>query len=134
MNISQVITLVVIIAALGGSMTCYMMQPPDKPISRGTVDCTAAGKKIEHSATRLLIEYEQAILAKTGYQRNAGFNGVLLAESGNRRLITVMFGGKSTKTMIAQMSKLSTSGFIKAAGGLESDIDKLKPLSSADII
>jgi D-alanyl-D-alanine carboxypeptidase len=91
-------------------------------------------KKIEHSATRLLIEYEQAILAKTGYIRNAGFNGVLLAESGNRRLITVMFGGKSTKTMIAQMSKLSTSGFIKPAGGLESDIDKLKPLSSADII
>ena len=83
----------------------------------GQLNSTAAGKKIEHSAKRLLINYEQAILAKTGYTRAAGFNGVLLAESGNRRLITVMFGGKSTKTMIAQISKLTTLGFIKAAGG-----------------
>ena len=83
----------------------------------GQLNSTAAGKKIEHSAKRLLIDFEQAILAKTGYTRAAGFNGVLLAESGDRRLITVMFGGKSTKTMIAQISKLTTSGFIKAAGG-----------------
>ena len=42
MNTSQVITLVVIIAALGGSMTFYMMQAPDKPIEKGDADCTAA--------------------------------------------------------------------------------------------
>ena len=42
MSISQVITLVVIIAALGGSMTFYMMQAPDKPIEKGDADCTAA--------------------------------------------------------------------------------------------
>ena len=42
MNISQVITLVVIIAALGGSMSYYMMQAPDKPIAKGDADCTAA--------------------------------------------------------------------------------------------
>ena len=42
MNISQVITLVVIIAALGGSMTFYMMQAPDKPIEKGDSDCTAS--------------------------------------------------------------------------------------------
>ena len=41
MNTSQVITLVVIIAALGGSMTLYMMQAPDKPIEKGVSDCTA---------------------------------------------------------------------------------------------
>ena len=43
MSISQVITLVVIIAALGGSMAYYMMQEaPDKPIAKGDADCTAA--------------------------------------------------------------------------------------------
>ena len=42
MSISQVITLVVIIAALGGSMTFYMKQAPDKPIEKGDADCTAA--------------------------------------------------------------------------------------------
>ena len=42
MSISKVITLVVIIAALGGSMTFYMMQAPDKPIEKGDADCTAA--------------------------------------------------------------------------------------------
>ena len=42
MSTSQVITLVVIIAALGGSMAYYMMQAPDKPIAKGDADCTAA--------------------------------------------------------------------------------------------
>ena len=42
MSTSQVITLVVIIAALGGSMTFYMMQAPDKPIEKGDAECTAA--------------------------------------------------------------------------------------------
>ena len=42
MSISQVITLVVIIAALGGSMAYYMMQAPDKPIAKGDADCKAA--------------------------------------------------------------------------------------------
>ena len=41
MSISQVIILVVIIAALGGSMTFYIMQAPDKPIAKGEADCTA---------------------------------------------------------------------------------------------
>ena len=41
MSISQVITLVVIIAALSGSMAYYIMQVPDKPIAKGDADCTA---------------------------------------------------------------------------------------------
>ena len=42
MNTNQVITLVVIIAALGGSMAYYMMQAPDKPIAKGDANCTSA--------------------------------------------------------------------------------------------
>ena len=41
MSTSQVITLVVIIAALGGSMAYYMMQAPDTPIAKGEVNCSA---------------------------------------------------------------------------------------------
>ena len=41
MSISQVIILVVIIAALGGSMAYYMMQVPGKPIAKGEANCTA---------------------------------------------------------------------------------------------
>ena len=79
----------------------------------GRVNHTAAGKKITHSAERLLKEYKGAVAAKTGYTRAAGFNGVLLAEKENERIITVVFGGKSTTTMITQISKLTDLGFRK---------------------
>ena len=54
--------------------------------------------------------YEGAVAAKTGYTRAAGFNGVLLAERSNERIITVVFGGRSTTKMIAQISKLTDLG------------------------
>ena len=41
MSTSQIINLVVIIAALGGSMTFSMMQTPDKPIAKKDAECTA---------------------------------------------------------------------------------------------
>ena len=80
----------------------------------GRVNHTAAGKKITHSA-RAFTERstEGAVAAKTGYTRAAGFNGVLLAQRENERIITVVFGGKSTTTMIAQISKLTDLGFRK---------------------
>ena len=79
----------------------------------GRINHAAAGKKITHSAERLLKEYRGAVAAKTGYTRAAGFNGVLLAKRENERIITVFFGGKSTTTMIAQISKLTDLGFRK---------------------
>ena len=79
----------------------------------GRINHAAAGKKITHSAERLLKEYRGAVAAKTGYTRAAGFNGILLAEKENERIITVVFGGKSTTTMIAQISKLTDLGFRK---------------------
>ena len=41
MSTNQAIILVVIIAALGGSMAYYMMQVPGKPIAKGEANCTA---------------------------------------------------------------------------------------------
>ena len=79
----------------------------------GLIQHKAADKKIIHSARRLLKTYEGAIAAKTIYTRAAGCNGVLLAQRENERIITVVFGGKSTTTMIAQISKLTDLGFSK---------------------
>ena len=79
----------------------------------GRVNHTAVNKKITHSAERLLKGYRGAVAAKTGYTTAAGFNGVLLAEKENERIITVVFGSKSTTTMIAQISKLTDLGFRK---------------------
>ena len=79
----------------------------------GRINHSAAGKKITHSARRLLKGYKGAVAAKTGYTRAAGFNGILLAEKENERIITVVIGGKSTTTMIAQISKLTDLGFRK---------------------
>ena len=79
----------------------------------GRVNHTAAGNKITHSAERLLKEYKGAVAAETGYTRAAGFNGVLLAKKENERIITVVFGGKSNTSMIAQISKLTDLGFRK---------------------
>ena len=41
MSTSQVIILVLIIAALGGFMAYYMMQVPDKPIAKDEANCRA---------------------------------------------------------------------------------------------
>ena len=47
MNTSQIITLVVIIAALGGYMAYYNLKAPDdKPLIRGEVECTAAAASL----------------------------------------------------------------------------------------
>ena len=81
----------------------------------GRINHTAAGKKITHSARRLLKGYNGAVAAKTGYTRAAGFNGILLTKRENERMITVVFGGKSTTTMIAQISKLTDLGFRKTS-------------------
>ena len=79
----------------------------------GRINHSAAGKKITHSARRLLKGYKGAVAANTGYTRAAGFNGVLLAKKENERIITVVIGDKSTTTMIAQISKLADLGFRK---------------------
>ena len=47
MNTSQIITLVVIVAALGGSITYYKLKAlDDKPLMRGEVECTAAAASL----------------------------------------------------------------------------------------
>lgn len=86
---------------------------PDYIHVLGRINGTAAGQYIRHSGRRLLQEYKGAVAVKTGYTRAAGFNGVMFAEQKNERIITVVFGGKSTSRMAAQIYKLSDLGFLK---------------------
>ena len=68
-------------------------------------------RNIQHSGHRLIKDNKEATAVKTGYTRDAGFNGAVIAEKRSDRIIVVVFGGKSTKTRNAQMIKLAELGF-----------------------
>ena len=80
--------------------------------SRRTTD--AGVKTVRHTNTRFLNSYKGADGIKTGYTRAAGFNLVASAERGQERIITTVFGGRSTATRNAQVAKLMDLGFRKA--------------------
>ncbi|XXK32601.1 D-alanyl-D-alanine carboxypeptidase family protein [Rhodobacteraceae bacterium nBUS_24] len=80
----------------------------------GKTKVNAKIKTVKHSGQRLLNEYPEAVAVKTGYTRAAGFCGAMYAKRGQREIIVVMFGGRSTATRNAQMMKLAELGFKKA--------------------
>ena len=63
---------------------------------------------------RLLETYRGMDGFKTGYISAAGFNLVASARQNNRRLIGVVFGGRSSKTRNAHMVEILDAGFRKA--------------------
>ena len=65
------------------------------------------------SHNNLLGRYEGADGIKTGYIRASGFNLVASAQRGNRRLIGVVFGGKSPRSRDLHMMRLLDRGFAK---------------------
>jgi len=77
---------------------------------------TSAGiKTIRHSGRRLLAGDYRILGAKTGYTRASGFNGISYSTSGSKKIVTVVFGGRSKTTRNAQMRKLRDLGFKKAS-------------------
>lgn len=60
---------------------------------------------------RLMSSYEGMDGFKTGYVRASGFNLVASATRNNRRLIGVVFGGRSSQTRNSHMAALLDSGF-----------------------
>ena len=77
---------------------------------------TSAGvKTIRHSGRRLLASDYRILGAKTGYTRASGFSGISYSTSGSKKIITVVFGGRSKTTRNAQMRKLRDLGFKKAS-------------------
>ncbi|MGH1398217.1 MAG: D-alanyl-D-alanine carboxypeptidase family protein [Alphaproteobacteria bacterium] len=66
-----------------------------------------------HNHNRLLGSYKGMDGMKTGYIQAAGFNLVASAVRNNRRIIGVVFGGRSGKTRNAHMASLLDGGFSK---------------------
>ena len=60
---------------------------------------------------KLLKSYDGMDGIKTGYIHASGFNLVASAVRDNRRLVAVVFGGRSGKTRNAHMSKIMDEGF-----------------------
>lgn len=66
---------------------------------------------------RLMETYAGMDGFKTGFIQQSGFNLVASAKRGNRRLIGVVFGGRTTASRNAQMAKLLDQGFARTSGG-----------------
>ena len=73
----------------------------------------AGFKKVTHSGVRFLAYYRGADAFRHGYTRASGFSGAASAERSGTRIITVMFGGRSTATRNREMAKLTDMGFEK---------------------
>ncbi len=80
--------------------------------SRRTAD--AGVRKVNNTNTRFLNSYRGADGIKTGYTRAAGFNLVASAERGSERIITTVFGGRSTASRNAKVAELMDLGFRRA--------------------
>lgn len=76
---------------------------------------TDAGiRDVANTNRRFLNAYKGADGIKTGYTRAAGFNLVASAERGQERIITTVFGGRSTATRNARVAELMDLGFRRA--------------------
>ncbi len=72
----------------------------------------AAGKRV-YTTNRLLSTYRGAEGMKTGYTRAAGYNLAASAKRGERRVIAVLMGGKTSRWRNARMAKLLDMGFAR---------------------
>ncbi|MEM8539128.1 MAG: D-alanyl-D-alanine carboxypeptidase, partial [Pseudomonadota bacterium] len=73
----------------------------------------AAGKRI-WSTNRLLSTYPGADGIKTGYTRAAGYNLVASARKGRKRVLAVLFGGRSSGDRARKVARLLDIGFARA--------------------
>ncbi len=74
----------------------------------------AAGRTIYATNRRLLSSYRGADGIKTGYTRAAGYNLVASAQRGDKHVIAVVFGGKSSQQRNARVAELLDLGFNRA--------------------
>ncbi len=81
------------------------------------------GTTVYNTNRRFLTNYSGADGIKTGYTQAAGFNLVASARRGNVRIITTVFGGKSTTSRNEQVAKLMDLGFTRA----DSKVRMVKP-------
>jgi D-alanyl-D-alanine carboxypeptidase len=63
---------------------------------------------------RLMVSYDGMDGIKTGYINASGFNLLASAKRGNRRLIGVVFGGRTANSRNAHMKEILDKGFVEA--------------------
>jgi D-alanyl-D-alanine carboxypeptidase len=80
--------------------------------SRTTAD--AGVRTVSHTNTRFLTSYKGADGIKTGYTSASGFNLTASAHRGSERIITTVFGGRSTASRNAKVAELMDLGFKRA--------------------
>ena len=78
------------------------------------VTTNAGMRQVSNTNARFLNAYRGADGIKTGYTRAAGFNLVASAERGQERIITTVFGGRSTASRNAKVAELMDLGFRRA--------------------
>ena len=94
---------------------------------------TSAGStQVRNTNRRFLNHYRGADGIKTGYTRAAGYNLVASANRNGERIITTVFGGRSTTTRNAQVAKLMDLGFKKAPRNVR--IQKPQPPAYSAIV
>ena len=72
---------------------------------------THAGiRDVASSSRRMLGSIKGIQGAKYGYTRAAGFNGATYVTRGNKKVVAVIFGGRSTATMIKRMHQIIDIG------------------------
>ncbi|MGB5557987.1 MAG: serine hydrolase [Paracoccaceae bacterium] len=98
--------------------------------SRRTTD--AGIRKVSHTNRRFLDSYPGADGIKTGYTSAAGFNLVASAQHGNERIITTVFGGRSTSDRNAKVAELMDMGFRRAPSSARVSKPPLPVYSNAD--
>ena len=72
------------------------------------------GNRTYRNHNRLLASYAGTDGIKTGYIRASGFNLLASVERDGRRLVAVVFGGRSSKSRNAHMTRLLDEAFAKA--------------------
>lgn len=72
------------------------------------------GKTVHSTNRRLLSAYDGADGIKTGYTNAAGFNLVSSAKRGDKRIIAVVFGGKTGRSRNRRVAELLDMGFKRA--------------------
>ena len=91
-----------------------------------TANFTYKGRSY-HNHNRLMETYKGMDGMKTGYVGPSGFNLVASAVRNDRRLIGVVFGGRTTASRNAHMAELLDSGFGKKPDLLIAKNDKTAP-------
>ena len=68
-------------------------------------------RSLVNSGRRLIKNISGVRGVKFGYTRAAGFNGAVYVKRGSKEVVAVIFGGRSTATMIRQMQLIVDEGF-----------------------